>query len=285
MASGQPEAYNSAPTHALLDQMVHQRLLEVACKPRQSGSGLKAPGRKVHFISLRRARRLVSLAGDAVFVAVETGAVTRITEVQRRGSGRSRRGTTLVVWSAMGFPDGRVVSGVAGVKAAFAAVVIAGVDGLSTRKPKQSPLSRFLIRPYSLWSIVIAHRALIVTQSPMNAQTSPGLGGSQFDGSLSPLARFEVGVVFFADTVVTAVDSGATTRVVCAAGVGVDVNTVEPGSVETRCWRRPPICRRRRTARNDHSETETPARLDRHRRPARPSASCHAPNVADAANG
>ena len=41
-----------------------------------------------------------------------------------------------------------------------------------------------------------------------------------------------VGVVLFVGTVVTAVDSGATTRVVDAAGVGVDCNTVDPGSAE-----------------------------------------------------
>ena len=32
---------------------------------------------------------------------------------------------------------------------------------------------------------------MIATQSPMNEHTSASFGGNQFDGSLSPLARFD----------------------------------------------------------------------------------------------
>lgn len=48
--------------------------------------------------------------------------------------------------------------------------------------------------PYSDWSIDSPQRALMATQSPMNGHGAAGSGGSQFDGSLSLLARLAVAV-------------------------------------------------------------------------------------------
>src|SRR5262245_6084145 len=67
--------------------------------------------------------------------------------------------------------------------------VSAGAGGHGAMSwPGHWSVSTLRMRPDSDWSIVRLHRALIAVQSARYVHTAAGSGGSQFDGSLSPLS-------------------------------------------------------------------------------------------------